>query len=258
MSHLELSTTFVRSRWFLGALCLVISSLTGCSGSTDGEGNQNNNNAEGCHYDCLPDYRCENGTVFEKAGGVIPCSDFESTQQAAQMCDELPVSEYRTCQEGCRSDVSNVDQFPSYTPELCAEDKLAQPGDPCVEDSDCTPTDFDIGPMFCESGQCVDPGAPQDAGMDAGDAAEDTSAPDTGNSDTGTDDTGPEDTGTDDTGPADTGPADTGPEDTGPADTGTDDTGQPDTGPADTGDPDTGTATDTADDDAADTGDATD
>jgi hypothetical protein len=185
------------------AVTLCVAVAAGCSDPSGATGT-NNGGDDVCQYECFADYRCENGIVYEKRGGPIPCSEYSSEQEAAQICADREVTEFRTCADGCRTDIDNVDQFPSYTPELCAEDRLAQPGDECSEDAACRPSDVGVGPMFCEGGVCVDPNAPEDAGMnqDAGDTStiEDTgTGEDTGTAeDTGTEDV-TEDTRADDT-----------------------------------------------------------
>ncbi|MGM0558843.1 MAG: hypothetical protein ACQEVA_20820 [Myxococcota bacterium] len=168
----------------IGACLLVVGTIS-CSDPSGGGAGDGDEDV--CQYECFADYRCEDGTVYEKQGGPIPCSEYGSEQEAAQLCADRQVNELRTCRDGCRTDIDNVDQFPSYTPELCAEDRLARPGDDCSVDADCRPSDIGVGPMVCESGSCFDPAAPEDTGVteDAGDAGTN-------------EDTGPEDTGTED------------------------------------------------------------
>lgn len=216
--------------------CVFGFSSAGCSDGGSADNNAENNGV--CQYDCFADYRCENGIVYEKRGGPILCSNASSAQQASEMCANRDETELRTCAEGCRSDIDNISQYPSYTPELCVEDRLARPGDTCDVDDDCNPTDVGVGPMQCEGGTCVDPDAPQDAGMnDAGDAGddEDTSVEDT------EDDTSTEDV-----------VDDTEPDDTGADDSGTEDTSTEDAAADDSGTTEDATSGDTADDDASD------
>lgn len=196
------------------ALCVLVA--TGCS-DPGGGGQNNGDDNDVCQYECFADYRCEGGVVYEKEGGPIPCSAFGSQQEAAQICADREVTEYRTCAEGCRTDVENISQFPSYTSELCAEDRLVQPGDACEDDGDCEPTDVGVGPLECDqsSGTCVDPAAPEDAGNgDAGDAGdpgdtggedieEDTQTEDAASEDTETEDTSTEDDAGDTQAPSD-------------------------------------------------------
>lgn len=230
--------THARS-WLTSVLCIAAAfTLLACSdGPASNDGNNGNNGV--CQYDCFEDYRCQDGIVYEKQGGPISCNEAGSAQEAAQICAERDESELRTCTEGCRSDIENISQYPSYTHELCAEDRLAQPGDDCSEDSDCRPSDVNVGPMLCEGGTCVDPAGPEDAGMteDAGDVQdpEDTAAEDTTTEDTVDDVEDTEDVGDDTDPPEDTsGDADDTGDTASPEDTGgdADDMGQAD----DTGD----------------------
>jgi hypothetical protein len=242
MSAADEVPTF-RSAFCLLVLCLASLAVASCSGGS-GENNQNNEDDGPCQYDCFADYRCQDGTVFEKQGGPIPCSEYSSQQEAADICANRPESEFKTCAEGCRTDVENVDQYPSYTPDLCAEDRLVQPGDPCNDTSDCSPTDAGVGPLECEqsSGTCIDPDAPEDAGMsDAGDAGTEDVADDTQDEDIA-DDTSTQDAQTEDA-----------VEDTQTEDTQTDDTQTDDTQSDDATDSSTSDTDDTQSDDATDT-----